>query len=77
MIGWGLNNGIKYSVRDEGKWIEVREGLEIWERMYEGKGWEKGRGIVMVREEIDKGGKGGGKEIKEVEVLEDEEDLGK
>lgn len=75
IIACRFNNRIKYSLTHEGKWIELTEGLEISETTYQANGWEKARRIVMVRQEIDKRPKAAGKQIKQLELFEDEQDF--
>lgn len=77
IIACRFNNRIKYSLTHERKWIELTDGLEISETIYQANGWEKPRRIVMVRQEIDKRPKAAGKQIKQLELFEDEEDFGK
>ena len=55
IIACRFNNRIKYSLTHERKWIELTDGLEISETIYQANGWEKPRRIVMVRQEIDFG----------------------
>ena len=45
--------------------------------IYQANGWEKPRRIVMVRQEIDKRPKAAGKQSKQLELFENEEDFGK
>ncbi|WP_295422602.1 hypothetical protein [uncultured Prevotella sp.] len=48
-----INNRIKYSLTHERKWIELTDGLEISETIYQANGWEKPKRIVMVvRQEL-------------------------
>ena len=77
IIACRFNNRIKYSLTHEHKWIELTDGLEISETVYQANGWEKPRRIVMVRQDIDKRPKAAGKQIKQLELFEDEEDFGK
>lgn len=77
IIACRFNNRIKYSLTHERKWIELTEGLEISETIYQANGWEKARRIVMVRQEIEKRPKAAGKQIKQLELFEDEQDFGK
>lgn len=77
IIACRFNNRIKYSLTHERKWIELTDGLEISETIYQANGWEKPRRIVMVKQEIDKRPKAAGKQIKQLELFEDEEDFGK
>ena len=72
-----FNNRIKYSLANERKWIELTDGLEISENTYQANSWERPRRIVMVRQEIEKRPKAAGKQIKQLELFEDEEDFGK
>ena len=53
IIACRFNNRKKYSLTHERKWIELTDGLEISETIYQANGWEKPRRIVMVRQEID------------------------
>ena len=76
IIACRFNNRIKYSLTHERKWIELTDGLEISENIYLANGWEKPRRIVMVRQDIEKCPKATGKQIKQLELFEDEEDFG-
>ena len=51
--------------------------MEISETIYRANSWEKPRRIVMVRQEIEKRPKAAGKQIKQMDLFEDEEDFGK
>ena len=51
--------------------------MEISENIYLANGWEKPRRIVMVGQDIEKCPKAAGKQIKQLELFEDEEDFGK
>ena len=77
VIACRFNNRIKYSLANERKWIELTDGLEISENTYQANSWERPRRIVMVRQEIEKRPKAAGKQIKQLELFEDEEDFGK
>ena len=77
IIACRFNNRIKYGLTHERKWIELTDGLEISENIYLANGWEKPRRIVMVRQDIEKCPKATGKQIKQLELFEDEEDFGK
>lgn len=72
-----FNNRIKYSLTHERKWIEVTDGLEISETTYQADGWERPRRIVMVRQEIEKRPEGAGKQIRQMELFDDECDFGR
>ena len=72
VIACCFNNRIKYSLTHERKWIELTDGLEISETIYQANGWEKLRRIVMVRQEIEKRPKAAGKQIKQLDLFEDE-----
>ncbi len=77
IVAGRFNNRIKYSLTHERKWIEVTDGLEISETTYQADGWERPRRIVMVRQEIEKRPKGAGKQIRQMELFDDECDFGK
>lgn len=77
IIACRFNNRIKYSLIHEKRWMEVTDGLEISETTYRADGWDKGRRIVMVRQEVEKRPKAAGKTIKQLELFEDEKDLGR
>lgn len=77
IIACRFNNRIKYSLTHERTWVEVADGLQISETTYQADGWEKARRIVMVRQEREKRPKAAGKSIKQLELFEDERDLGK
>ena len=51
--------------------------MEIFETIHQANGREKPIRIVMVRQEIDKRPKAAGKQIKQLELFDDEEDFGK
>lgn len=77
IVAGRFNNRIKYSLTHERKWIEVTDGLEISETTYRADGWERPRRIVMVRQEIEKRPKGAGKQIRQMELFDDECDFGR
>lgn len=76
-IACRFNNRIKYSLTHETTWVEVTDGLDISETTYKSDSWEKPRRIIMVRQEIEKHPMAAGKQIKQLELFEDEEDFGK
>lgn len=75
IIACRFNNRIKYSLTHETIWVEVTDGLDISETTYKSDSWEKPRRIIMVRQEIEKHPMAAGKQIKQLELFEDEEDL--
>ena len=75
IIACHFNNRIKYSLTHERTWVEVANGLEISETTYRGNGWEKPRRMIMVRQEIEKRPKTAGKQIKQLELFENENDF--
>lgn len=77
IIACRFNNRIKYHLTHERVWVEVANGLEISETTYQAVGWEKSRRIVMVRQEIEKRPKAAGKQVRQMELFEDESDFGK
>lgn len=77
IVACRFNNRIKYSLTHEKVWIEIEEGLEISETSYQAEGWETPRRIVMVRQEIEKRPKAAGKQVKQLELFESEQDYGK
>lgn len=77
IIACRFNNRIKYSLVNVKTWVEVADGLEIAETVYQADQWQKPRRIVMIRQEIEKRPKAAGKQIKQLELFEDEMDLGK
>lgn len=77
IIACRFNNRIKYSLTHEKTWTEVTDGLEIAETTYQAEGWEKPRRIVMVRQEVEKRPKAAGKQVRQLELFEDEKDFGK
>lgn len=77
IIACRFNNRIKYSLTHEKVWTEVADGLEIAETTYQAEGWEKPRRIVMVRHEVEKRPKAAGKQVRQLELFEDEKDFGK
>ena len=77
IIACRFNNRIKYRLTHETAWVEVTDGLDISETTYKSYSWEKPRRIIMVRQEIQKRPMAAGKQIKQLELFEDEEDFGK
>lgn len=77
IVACRFNNRIKYSLTHEKVWVEVAKGLEISEASYQAEGWEAPRRIVMVRQEIEKRPKAAGKQVKQLELFECEDDFGK
>ena len=77
IIACRFNNRIKYSLTHERLWTELTNGLEISETAYQADGWNEARRVVMVRQEIEKRPKAAGKQIKQLELFEDENDFGK
>ena len=77
IIACRFNNRIKYSLTHEKAWAEVAEGLEIAETTYKAEEWEKPRRIVMVRQEVEKRPKAAGKQVRQLELFENEQDFGK
>ena len=77
IIACRLNNRIKYSLTHERIWVEVADGLEIAETTYQAEHWDSPRRIVMVRQEVEKRPKAAGKQVRELELFEDEQDFGK
>ena len=77
IIACRLNNRIKYSLTHEKTWVEVADGLEIAETTYQAEHWDSPKRIVMVRQEVKKRPKAAGKQVRELELFEDEQDFGK
>ena len=77
IIACRFNNRIKYSLTHEKVWTEIADGLEIAETSYQADGWEKARRIVMVRQEVEKRPKAAGKQVRQMELFEEESDFGK
>lgn len=77
IIACRLNNRIKYSLTREKTWVEVADGLEIAETTYQAEHWDSPKRIVMVRQEVKKRPKAAGKQVRELELFEDEQDFGK
>jgi len=77
IVACRFNNRIKYSLTHEKVWVEVAKGLEISEASYQAEGWEAPRRIVMVRQEIEKRPKAAGKQVRQLELFECEDDFGK
>ena len=77
IVACRFNNRIKYGLTHEKAWVEVADGLEIAETTYQAEDWEKPRRIVMVRQEVEKRPKAAGKQVKQLELFEDERDFGK
>ena len=77
IIACRFNNRIKYRLTHETAWVEVTDGLDISETTYKSYSWEKPRRIIMVMQEIQKRPMAAGKQIKQLELFEDEEDFGK
>ena len=77
IIACRLNNRIKYSLTHEKTWVEVADGLEIAETTYQAEHWDSPKRIVMVRQEVKRRPKAAGKQVRELELFEDEQDFGK
>ena len=77
VIACRFNNRIKYSLTHERRWVQIANGLEISETTYQADGWTEPKRIVMVRQEIEKRPKAAGKQVKQLEFFEDENDFGK
>ena len=77
IIACRLNNRIKYSLTYEKTWVEVADSLEIAETTYQAEHWDSPRRIVMVRQEVKKRPKAAGKQVRELELFEEEQDFGK
>ena len=77
IIACRLNNRIKYSLTHEKTWVEVADGLEIAETTFQAEHWDSPRRIVMVRQEVEKRPKAAGKQVRQLELFEDEQDFGK
>ena len=77
IVACRFSNRIKYSLTHEKVWTEVADGLEIAETTYQAEGWEKPRRIVMARQEVEKRPKAAGKQVRQLELFEDEKDFGK
>ena len=77
IIACRLNNRIKYSLTHEKTWVEVADGLEIAETTYQAEHWDSPKRIVLVRQEVKKRPKAAGKQVRELELFEDEQDFGK
>ena len=77
IIACRLNNRIKYSLTREKTRVEVADGLEIAETTYQAEHWDSPKRIVMVRQEVEKRPKAAGKQVRELELFEDEQDFGK
>ena len=77
IVACRFNNRIKYSLTHERKWIELADGLEISENTYQAGSREATRRIVMIRQEIERRPKGVGRQIKQLELFEEENDFGK
>ena len=76
-IACRFNNRIKYSLTHEKRWVQIANGLEISETTYQTDGWTEQKRIVMARQEIEKRPKAAGKQVKQLEFFEDENDFGK
>lgn len=77
IVACRFNNRIKYSLTHEHVWVEVLNGLEISETMYQANGRDKPRRIVMVRQEIEKRPQAVGKPVRQMELFENENNFGK
>ena len=75
IIACRFNNRIKHALAEEGKWVEVANGIDISETTYKGLDWEKPRRIVMVRQHIDVRPKAAGKQIKQLDLFPEFSDL--
>ena len=77
IVACWFNNRFKYSLTHEHVWVEVLNGLEISETMYQANGRDKPRRIVMVRQEIEKRPQAVGKPVRQMELFENENNFGK
>lgn len=77
IVACRFNNRIKSSLTHEKAWTEITDGLEISETVYKAEDWEEPRRIVMIRQEVEKRPKAAGKQVKQMELFEDEADFGK
>lgn len=77
IIACRFNNRIKYSLTHEHAWVEVADGLEISETTYQADGWDKPRRIIMIRQEIEKRPNAAGKQVRQLELFESENDFGR
>ena len=58
-------------------WVEVADGIEMAEAVYQAQSWTAPRRIVMVRQEIEKRPDAAGKMVKQLCLFEDQSDFGK
>ena len=58
-------------------WVEVADGIEMAETVYQAQSWTAPRRIVMVRQEIEKRPAAAGKLVKQLCLFEDQSDFGK
>ena len=58
-------------------WVEVADGIEMAETVYQAQSWTAPRRIVMVRQEIEKRPDAAGKLVKQLCLFEDQSDFGK
>lgn len=77
IVACRFNNRIKSCLIHEKVWTEITDGLEISETVYKAEDWEEPRRIVMIRQEVEKRPKAAGKQVKQMELFEDEADFGK
>ena len=57
-------------------WVEVADGIEMAETVYQAQSWTAPRRIVMVRQEIEKRPDAAGKLVKQLCLFEDQSDFG-
>ena len=72
-----FNNRIKSCLTHEKVWTEITDGLEISETVYKAEDWKESRRIVMIKQEVEKRPKAAGKQVKQMELFEDEADFDK
>lgn len=77
IIACRFNNRVKFTLTHHRKWVEIGEGIEVAETTYKADSWDAARRIIMVRQEKDVRPQAAGKEVRQLELFEDENDFGK
>lgn len=70
IIACRFNNRIKQQLANQGKWVNIAQGLDIAETTYQAESWEEARRIVMVRQNTEIRPKAAGKHLVKPKQLE-------
>jgi hypothetical protein len=76
VIACRFTSRIKYALVGQKRWVELSDGVEIAESVYQADDWYASRRIVMVRQQIQKRPNAVGKKIKQLELFTDDDRLG-